>query len=134
MLAVATKYYRPELHTPLLAHAHSTVNQATNKGQCGTDIVQSLLILVYWKTPADRSGWIKIGIAARMGYQLGWHLTAHRQLPHDERAARKVLVGRPMNLLQETRRDGVEERTWGDNPEACVADSTRMRKEHGSVS
>lgn len=93
VLAVTSKFFRRELHEPLLAHAHSILNRAINKASCSTGIVQALMILVYWKAPSDRSGWLKIGMAARMGYQLGWHVIAHRVLPIDDQAARRLLVG-----------------------------------------
>lgn len=42
-------------------------------------IIKSLLILVFWKDPVDKSAWIKIGTAIRLGYQLGLHISASRK-------------------------------------------------------
>jgi hypothetical protein len=56
--------------------------------------VQSLMLLTYWKEPADSSGWMKIGMAIRLGYSLFWHVPRTEPLPEDETQAREVLVSR----------------------------------------
>lgn len=109
ILAASSKFFRKELHAALLSHAHSILNRATNKASCSTGIIQALMILVYWKAPSDRSGWLKIGMAVRMGYQLGWHLTMDRPLPTDELAARRTLVSSVLIVENEVS-DGIGSR------------------------
>jgi hypothetical protein len=84
ILAAASRFFLRELHSPLLAHAQTLLNRATSVGECETGIIQALLILVYWKSPTDRTAWLKIGMSVRMGYQLGWHEVKPRTLPSDE--------------------------------------------------
>ncbi|KLT40512.1 hypothetical protein CC85DRAFT_293166 [Cutaneotrichosporon oleaginosum] len=92
LLVTASKYVLPERHSVLLAHAESLINRATNAGDCSTALIQSLLILVYYKGPTDRSAWLKIGIAIRLAFQLRWHETPPTlHLPADEAAARRIL-------------------------------------------
>jgi hypothetical protein len=57
-------------------------------GECSLGLVQSLLIMVYWKTPTDTSAWVKIGIGIRLAYQLGLHVPRTKKLPSDDRDAR----------------------------------------------
>lgn len=73
MLAAAAKYFHKPLYLRLLAHAQKLLSSAIEQGQCDTGVIQAILILVYWKEPTDQSAWIKIGMAVRLGYQLGWH-------------------------------------------------------------
>jgi hypothetical protein len=68
------------------------LNRVINAGECNIEAIQSLLILVAFKEPTDRSAWIKIGIAVRLGYQHGWYKTRRTELPVDESAARWLLV------------------------------------------
>lgn len=51
------------------------LSRATGAGECEISIVKAILVLVFWKDPTDKSAWIKIGTAIRLGYQLGLHLT-----------------------------------------------------------
>ncbi|RSH91680.1 hypothetical protein EHS25_009049 [Saitozyma podzolica] len=88
VLAVAAKFVHRELHQPLLTHAQMILNRATNMGECSLGLVQSLLIMVYWKTPTDTSAWVKIGIGIRLAYQLGLHVPRTKKLPSDDRDAR----------------------------------------------
>ena len=39
-------------------------------------IIKAILVLVFWKNPTDKSAWIKIGTAIRLGYQIGLHTDA----------------------------------------------------------
>lgn len=55
------------------------VNRETSAGACDMAVIKSLLILVFWKDPVDKSAWIKIGMAIRLGYQLGLHLAPARR-------------------------------------------------------
>lgn len=67
-----------------------------NAGECDIEAIQSLLILVAFKEPTDRSAWIKIGIAVRLGYQHGWYKRRRTVLPIDESEARWLLVSLPI--------------------------------------
>ncbi|ORY27888.1 hypothetical protein BCR39DRAFT_536618 [Naematelia encephala] len=90
ILAVSAKFFRPQIYPPLLTHAQTILNRAMAVGECDLGIVQALLILVYWKTPTDRSAWVKLGIGIRLGYQLGLHARRKTPLPADEMQARTI--------------------------------------------
>lgn len=75
-----------------MSHAKTIVDRAVIAGAEDTALVQSLMVLIYWKEPTDTSAWRKIGWAIRMGFQFHWHLPRLRPLPEDELAARQVLV------------------------------------------
>ncbi|WWC73872.1 uncharacterized protein I206_107844 [Kwoniella pini CBS 10737] len=75
----------------LLSHAQTLLTRSINNGVTDVAVVQSIMILMYWKLPADTSSWRKIGIAIRMGYQLYWHVPRTQSLPKDDTAARKIL-------------------------------------------
>lgn len=90
VIAVGSRFIRKELHQPLLTHAQMILNRATATGDVNIGIIQALLILMYWKAPSDRSAWVKIGIAIRLGYQMGMHIPRTEPLPEDERLARII--------------------------------------------
>lgn len=92
VLAAASKFFRRDVYPYLLAHAQTLFTRALNSGLCDTGIIQSLMILVYWKAPTDGTAWLKLGIAVRMGYQLRWHEVTRRDLPAGEFEARAILV------------------------------------------
>jgi hypothetical protein len=92
VLAAASRFFRKDLHRRLLSHAQTVLDRALTSGASDIGIVQSLMILTYWKNPADTSAWRKIGMALRMGYQSLWHVPRRDALPEDEAAARQVLV------------------------------------------
>lgn len=52
------------------------LNRAISSGTCDIGLVKALLVLVFWKDPTDKSAWVKIGTAIRLGYQLGLHTAA----------------------------------------------------------
>lgn len=96
VLAASAQFFHKETYPRLLAHAQKLVSAAVEQGNCNIGLVQALLILVYWKQPTDQSAWIKIGMAVRLGYQLGWHLRAAKipspELPTGELEQREQLV------------------------------------------
>lgn len=91
VLAAAARFFRKDLHRRLLAHAQTILDRALTAGASDIGIVQSLMILTYWKSPADTSAWRKIGMAIRIGYQSFWHVPRAEPLPDDELAARHIL-------------------------------------------
>lgn len=91
VLAAAARFFRKDLHRRLLSHSQTILDRALTAGASDIGIVQSLMILTYWKTPADTSAWRKIGMALRIGYQSLWHVPRRDPLPEDEVAARHVL-------------------------------------------
>ncbi|KAK8844525.1 hypothetical protein IAR55_006371 [Kwoniella newhampshirensis] len=91
VLAVSSRFGRSDLHGILLSHAQTLLDRAITSGIADVGIVQAIMILMYWKAPADTSAWRKIGIAIRIGYQLYWHVPRTQPLPDDEMAARKIL-------------------------------------------
>lgn len=50
------------------------LSRAINLGTCDIGIVKAIIIMVFWKDPTDKSAYVKIGIAIRLGFQLGLHL------------------------------------------------------------
>lgn len=94
VLAAASKMSRADLHAQLLSHAQTLLDRAITAGAANVGVVQAIMILVYWKKPADTSAWRKIGTALRIGYQLYWHIPRKQPLPEDEMAARRILVRR----------------------------------------
>lgn len=94
VLAVTANFFQREAHQRLLGHVRQLLNVVIDKGSCNKAIVQAILILVYWKHPTDQSAWIKIGIATRLGYQLGWYITdkGDTEQPRDVTELREKLV------------------------------------------
>jgi hypothetical protein len=113
VLAAASTFTRRDLHPQLLNHIQTILNRAMSNGACDIGIVQSIIISVYWKAPTDRTAWMKIGWAVRMGYQMRWHHPWRTQLPADERELRMALVSAWANVYE--------------------ADLSRIRRERGSV-
>jgi hypothetical protein len=91
-LAASSKFFSSRHHRNLWEYAQVLVNRAITAGDCSVEVIQALLTLVCFKSPTDRSAWIKIGIAIRLGYQHGWHRPRRRSLPADDVEARKLLV------------------------------------------
>nr|XP_018267465.1 uncharacterized protein I303_01452 [Kwoniella dejecticola CBS 10117]OBR89623.1 hypothetical protein I303_01452 [Kwoniella dejecticola CBS 10117] len=92
VLAAACKFFRKDLYPRLIEHAQTLISREIDSGRCDVGIIQSLLILVCWKETTDRSAWVRIGVAIRLGYQHGWYKPSKRTLPSDVREARQLLV------------------------------------------
>jgi hypothetical protein len=92
LLAAASKFTRRDLYPPLLSHAQVILDRALASGGADIGMIQTLMVLTYYKSPSDTSAWRKIGLAIRMGYQFRWHLPRREALPGDELEARKILV------------------------------------------
>ncbi|KAK8864558.1 hypothetical protein IAR55_001808 [Kwoniella newhampshirensis] len=73
ILAVTTRFFRPEIATSLGDHASVLVCRATLDGLCSIELIQCLCIMVYWKNAVDQSAWMRLGMAIRMGYQMRLH-------------------------------------------------------------
>ena len=93
VLAASSKTYRRDLCSQLLTHANVLLDRALLRGVTHISLMQSLMILVYTKAPADTSAWRRIGMAIRMGYQMYCHIPRDTPLPADEYEARIILVG-----------------------------------------
>lgn len=91
VLAAASRFYRHDLHSVLLSHAQTVLDRALLAGSTDIGVIQSLMILTYWKEPEDTSGWMKVGMALRLGYSLFWHIPRTSSLPQNEMEARKLL-------------------------------------------
>lgn len=91
VLASASRFFRHDLHPALLSHARTLLDRALQLGSTDIGVIQSLMLQTYWKDPEDTSGWMKVGIAIRLGYSLFWHIPRADPLPDDERAARELL-------------------------------------------
>lgn len=91
VLTVASKFFRPELYETVLALADRLVSTAIAESVASIELVQAICILHYWKKPTDGRGWLRLGHAIRLGYQLDLHLARRDALPADERAARLAI-------------------------------------------
>lgn len=91
VLASSSRFFRHDLHPTLLSHARTVLDRALQAGSTDIGVVQSLMLLTYWKDPEDTSGWMKVGMAIRLGYSLFWHIPRTEQLPEDEMEAREIL-------------------------------------------
>lgn len=91
VLTVASKFFRPELYETVLALANRLVSSAIAECVASIELVQAICILHYWKKPTDGRGWLRLGHAIRLGYQLDLHLPRRGALPADERAARLAI-------------------------------------------
>lgn len=91
VLTVASKFFRPELYENLLALADRLVSTAIAECVAAIELVQAICILHYWKKPTDGRGWLRLGHAIRLGYQLDLHIPRRGALPTEERAARLAL-------------------------------------------
>lgn len=79
----------------LLDHSRQLIFRRVGKSQCSIETVQALMNLTIWKRPLDQNGWMDIGIAIRMAYQLGLHeleLKHGMALPSDEMERRVLAV------------------------------------------
>lgn len=91
VLAAASRFFRHDLHSALISHARTVLDRALQAGSTDIGVIQSLMILTYWKEPEDTSGWMKVGMALRLGYSLFWHMPRTSPLPEDELEARRLL-------------------------------------------
>ncbi|GAA5894054.1 hypothetical protein JCM8208_002334 [Rhodotorula glutinis] len=92
ILTASAKFFRPDLYPQLLASAQQLVTRAMGgDGDPEIGLLQSLLILTYWKEPFDTSAWLRVGYAIRLGYQLGLHHKRRQPLPENEHEARVML-------------------------------------------
>ncbi|GAA6043175.1 hypothetical protein JCM8097_008709 [Rhodosporidiobolus ruineniae] len=106
ILAVSAKFIRPDLYASLISTAKQLTGRSLIDGKVSVGLIQSILLQVYWKEPTDMTGWLRIGEAIRMGYQLHLHAPRTTPLPTDEQEAREMMD---------------RERTWID---LCAFDQT----------
>jgi len=92
VLTVSSKFFRPDLYEALLALANKLVGLAILESLYAIEIVQAICLLHYWKKPADSSGWLPLGHAIRLAYQLDLHLPRKGPLPTTEVEARLAVV------------------------------------------
>lgn len=67
ILAVSAKFLRPDLYPTLISSARHLTGRAIIDGKVSLGLIQSILLQVYWKEPEDRTAWLRIGEAIRMG-------------------------------------------------------------------
>ncbi|CEQ42613.1 SPOSA6832_04455, partial [Sporobolomyces salmonicolor] len=91
MLAVSSKFFRPDLYPSLLMQAKQLTGRAIVEGVASLGLIQSILLLVYWKEPLDATSWFRIGMAIRLGLQLHLHAERTTPLPADAHEARLIL-------------------------------------------
>jgi hypothetical protein len=118
VLTASSKFFRRESYASVFFHTQAVVNRTVMAGGCNAGLVQSLMILTYWKSVTDRSPWTKLGLAIRLGYQMRWHVPRTGPLPADEHQARLVLVG--CHLVKGALMMLNPERTWLGEPSRCT--------------
>ena len=91
ILAASAKFFHRTMRPALLSHAQTILNRSLLVGECSTGTIQALLLLSAWKEPTDKSSWVKMGIAIRLGYQLGLHIPRAGPLPVDAHQARLLI-------------------------------------------
>ncbi|KAL1406130.1 hypothetical protein Q8F55_007813 [Vanrija albida] len=91
VLAVSSKFFRPDLYETILGIANTLVSAAIAGCVAQIELVQAICLLHYWKKPTDGSGWLRLGHAIRLGYALDLHLPRSGPLPSDEREARLAI-------------------------------------------
>ncbi|GAA5864625.1 hypothetical protein JCM1840_002177 [Sporobolomyces johnsonii] len=91
LLAVSAKFFRTDLYPTLLMSAQQLVIRGIGDSVADIGLVQAILLLVYWKEPFDRSAWLRVGFAIRLGYQLGLHHKRRTPLPANDLEARLIL-------------------------------------------
>ncbi|GAA5979585.1 hypothetical protein JCM5350_004946 [Sporobolomyces pararoseus] len=91
LLAVSSKFFRPDLYATLLAHAKALTGRAMAEGTATVAVVQSIFLLVFWKEPFDQNAWLKVGYAIRLAYQLHLHRERKTPFPDDEAEARLIM-------------------------------------------
>lgn len=88
---MSAKFFRPSLYPQLHSLAQSLLARGLADTLASVGFLQALLLLVYWKEPEDRSAWMRIGWAIRLGYHLGINVPREGPLPQDEWEARTTL-------------------------------------------
>lgn len=56
VLACSSFFYQRQVHAPLLSSAHTLLDSAIANGDGDVTVVQSLMILTYWKVSRIRPG------------------------------------------------------------------------------
>ncbi|KAJ9092879.1 hypothetical protein QFC20_007252 [Naganishia adeliensis] len=114
---VTAQTYAPEQYKVLLKRANFMLGKAFERGDQDIGIVQALSILSCWKEPHDKGGWLRLGYAIRMGYELGLDQPPQRPLPKDRLRALEVL-----RMIRTETQHWIE--NWiTDHPEVyCYAD------------
>ncbi|OWT37226.1 hypothetical protein C362_05356 [Cryptococcus neoformans Bt1] len=75
VLCASSKFHQPGVFDTLHAHAQTVTNREVTRGAAKVELVQSILILIYWKSPTDKSIWIKLCMAVGMANQMRLHVT-----------------------------------------------------------
>lgn len=92
VLYASSKFFRADLKQGLFEQSQASVNRSIASGRCDIGLIQSLMILVYWKAPTDATAWLKVGMAVRMGFQLRWHIPSAGVIARAGTAPREILV------------------------------------------
>ncbi|KAK4048244.1 hypothetical protein OIV83_004949 [Microbotryomycetes sp. JL201] len=91
LLAVSARHFRPELYQSLQSQATTLVARGVFGSAFEIGLLQSLMLLVYWKEPGDATAFLRVGIIIRLAYQLRLHTPRTTRLPAGELDARMTL-------------------------------------------
>ncbi|KAM0789318.1 hypothetical protein ACM66B_000155 [Microbotryomycetes sp. NB124-2] len=91
LLAVSARHFRPELYQSLHSQATTLVARGVFGSTFDIGLLQSLMLLVYWKEPGDATAFLRVGIIVRLAYQLRLHVPRTSRLPAEEHEARLTL-------------------------------------------
>lgn len=98
--AISARFFRLDLYSRLLDHTETLIARQVMCGNLDLASIQAIMVLVLWKTPEDRSAYIKVGLAVRAAQQLG--------------IDRERSDG--MNQVRVGREDADRDRTWQSEP------------------
>ncbi|KAK4057240.1 hypothetical protein OIO90_001735 [Microbotryomycetes sp. JL221] len=91
LLAVSAKHFRPDLYPSLHSQATTLIAKGVFGSHFEIGLLQSLMLLVYWKEPGDATAFFRVGIIIRLAMQLRLPVPRTTPLPDDEHEARLIL-------------------------------------------
>lgn len=114
ILCVASRFFRPSLHSQCQAAAAAILSLASSRQVCSIDHIQALIVSAIWATPGDpsRSEWIAAAIA--YAYELGLCFSLDAAMPITS-AVKPYTPPLALHLLDANHQSvvlRVQQRTW----------------------
>jgi hypothetical protein len=92
IVGVTARFCATDIASRCLNHLDTILSRAVFAGESDIHLVQALLLAIYWRTPGDKSSWMKTGIAVRMSLALGLHHCFSDSFTNDFSDPRELLV------------------------------------------
>ncbi|TXT07085.1 uncharacterized protein COLE_06416 [Cutaneotrichosporon oleaginosum] len=102
VIAASARFFHPSLAEITLDLAETNIGRALRRDDIGIPLVQALMVLVYWKSIADRSAYHKIGLAIRLLAQLRISWDTDREFTSIEAERAQVDAERTMSMMPAT--------------------------------